>query len=1020
MNTLFAALSRLSLVGQIAALLLCVALPARIHADEAPGPDKHYTVVPPTSISVSVSTADFGLGPKVDGDWVVSCTSGPIAVGALPGDGSYALVGTYSYQIEDWNWTISNGNGEYRLDNVTTGTGNVYARQEPVVVPPLVNGVYMINKLVGDTVEPYADAMRLYTESLGHASGREQESFTSAPGSSAAFSGSNFTFDVAGTYVYELMIGVEDYWGREVGADIVTINYVVSAPMTTPSVSVTPLSSSVTAGDSVTFTASGGQNSYVWGGSAGGSGASQTVNFPAPGTYSVTVYSTAGGSYNQSNTASATISVSPAITPTTFTFGTKSHVYDGSVKTATVSPSPGNATYNSTLSGGPNAGSYPISATAFGSFSGTGSDTLTITRATPGIDTPAVTVSPASSTITAGASIAFSASNGPNGYVWGGSASGSGSSTVVVFPTAGSYSVTVYSPAGGNYNQSNVATATITVNPAPVPTAFSFGALAHTYDGSVKSATVLPNPANATYTASLTGGPNVGSYPVSATGTGIFTGTSSGTLVISKATPPVWLSPASATVPFGGSVTLTAAGGPNAYVWGGDAPGINVSAGSSQSLTFSALGTFTVTVYSQDGGNFGQSNTASATITVVPAPTTFVFGGLSHIYDGATKSATATPNPAGATFSSSLESPSSDAGAYPVSATATGNYSGSASDTLVIARSTPGVDSPGVSLTPAFSSINAGDSIAFTAANGHNGYIWGGDASGAGSTKIVPFPVAGSYTVTVYSPAGGNYNASNVATATIVVTTIPTTFSFSGTAAVYDGTMKAATVLTNPVGATYTADLIKGPDAGSYTVSAVATGAFSGSGSGTLTISPAQPVVSVSPDSATVAVGGSLTLTSSGGQNAYVWGGSASGSGDTQTVVFPAPGVFTVTVYSTPGGNYDTSLMATSVITVAYPVPTVSLTVDSMANAIKWKVEHVASARVALTRVAGLGTAEEQETAVVTIASEDAEYAGKPFEGSTQHILPTVGSYRARLIYVPMGGGPPVTNMSTITLSAAP
>ena len=58
----------------------------------------------------------------------------------------------------------------------------------------------------------------------------------------------------------------------------------------------------------------------------------------------------------------------------------------------------------------------------------------------------------------------FNASGGNNGYVWGGSASGSGATQNIVFNSPGTYTVTTYSPGGGNYTQSNTASASVTVN----------------------------------------------------------------------------------------------------------------------------------------------------------------------------------------------------------------------------------------------------------------------------------------------------------------------------------------------------------------------------------------------------------------------------------------------------------------------------------------------------------------------------------------------------------------------------
>lgn len=72
---------------------------------------------------------------------------------------------------------------------------------------------------------------------------------------------------------------------------------------------------------------------------------------------------------------------------------------------------------------------------------------------------------------------------------------------------------------------------TVVSSPAPATT-FTFSNLNFTFDGGIKTATVTPNPANATYTANLTGGPAVGSYTVTATATGNFTGSGAATLTI--------------------------------------------------------------------------------------------------------------------------------------------------------------------------------------------------------------------------------------------------------------------------------------------------------------------------------------------------------------------------------------------------------------------------------------------------------------------------------------------------------
>jgi plastocyanin len=75
-------------------------------------------------------------------------------------------------------------------------------------------------------------------------------------------------------------------------------------------VAVYPASVSITAGQSVAFSASGGSTgSYSWGGSASGSGPAQTVTFPASGSYAVTVFDTGNANFSPSPPASSAVTV---------------------------------------------------------------------------------------------------------------------------------------------------------------------------------------------------------------------------------------------------------------------------------------------------------------------------------------------------------------------------------------------------------------------------------------------------------------------------------------------------------------------------------------------------------------------------------------------------------------------------------------------------------------------------------------------------------------------------------------
>ena len=155
--------------------------------------------------------------------------------------------------------------------------------------------------------------------------------------------------------------------------------------------------------------------------------------------------------------------------------------------------------------------------------------------------------------------------------------------------------------------------------------------------------------------------------------------------------------------------------------------------------------------------------------TINKAPATVTLGNLTQTYDGSPKPVTATTAPSGLTvtltYNGSTTAPTA-AGTYTVVGTVSNiNYTGSATGTLTI---NPAPQT--VTINPTAQTIAANASVIFLAAGGQNPYVWGGSASGTGFSQNVTFPTPGTYPVTVQSPAGGNYLASNIATATITVT----------------------------------------------------------------------------------------------------------------------------------------------------------------------------------------------------------------------------------------------------------
>jgi uncharacterized repeat protein (TIGR02543 family) len=179
--------------------------------------------------------------------------------------------------------------------------------------------------------------------------------------------------------------------------------------------------------------------------------------------------------------------------------------------------------------------------------------------------------------------------------------------------------------------------------------------------------------------------------------------------------------------------------------------------------------------------------------------------------------------------------------------TDTRNFADSAAATLLDVNSA----GQAVTVSPPSSIVAAGTVIKFAAGGGANGYVWGGAASGSGETQTVAFALPGGFEVTAYSPAGGVYARSNIASASVTVNPVP------------------------------------------------------------------QAVV-LSPATALAEPNRPITFTAAGGRNGYVWGGSANGTGETQTLSFSATGTYAVSAYSPAGGAFMRSNTATAQLTVAY------------------------------------------------------------------------------------------------------
>ncbi len=175
----------------------------------------------------------------------------------------------------------------------------------------------------------------------------------------------------------------------------------------------------------------------------------------------------------------------------------------------------------------------------------------------------------------------------------------------------------------------------------------------------------------------------------------------------------------------GNSVTLTASGG-NSYAWTGGA--------TTAAATFSASGTYTVTVTS--GG--GSTATASQTVTINPAPTATISGATTGCASvvltasgGNSYAWTGGATTAAATFSAS--------GTYIVTVTDANGCTATASETVTVNA-----------FSPAISGGTTGcDNLTLTASGGIS-YEW----SNGSSTAATNFTESGTYIVTVTAASG--------------------------------------------------------------------------------------------------------------------------------------------------------------------------------------------------------------------------------------------------------------------------
>ncbi len=530
-------------------------------------------------------------------------------------------------------------------------------------------------------------------------------------------------------------------------------------------------------------------------------------------------------------------------------WGTLNFTYDGSspTVTATLAEETGVAC---TVTGavGPNAGSYPVSASCNGSnHTASGNATATIAKATGAVawGTLNFTYDGSSPTVTA----TLAEETGVACTVTG-----------TVGPNAGSYPV-IASCDGSNHAASGNATATI----AKATGTVSFGPTNFTFDGTAHSTTVelAQEPA---VTCALT---PTGDYPRLHAGSTTLAATCAGTNYEASGSTTLVVAAKGVSLALTGLGTFPYDGNPHpaGVTVTGEVTGfpavvdITYDGGATPPV---GVGSHAVAAELAASATDYSASPVSGLIVIEVAQATVTLGDLSAVYDGDPHAASVSTEPTGLTVSVTYDGVNDvpvNAGSYAVVATVTQQgYSGSASGTLVIAKAEATVAI--TDTTQAWDGNPKPVTVTTTPANLAVAVTYDGDGT--------PPSAVGSYAV-VATITDANHSGSANATLTI------TAGAASGIAA------NGATTFTGVAGQPLTGALpaVKVTDAGGHPVAGVAVTFTAGANSGTLT------GASQTTDSSGIATLGGWILDATPGTNTVV----ASAAGVTGTVAFTATGV---------------------------------------------------------------------------------------------------------------------------------
>jgi hypothetical protein len=808
-----------------------------------------------TSAPFVVAAGGGAVTPTITGPSTLSCTGGTITLTSSSATGNLWSTGATTQSI-----TVSVA-GSY---TVTVTTAGCSATSAPLIVTSFVSPVASNN-------------------GPGCATGTVQLSVTSVTGATYAWTGPHgftstvqnpvltnvSTANTPGPYTVKVTAGTCSF----TLSTTVAVNAIPATPVITQTLGTNPSA----AGASITLDAGAGFTAYLW--STGATTRTITVAPTVTTTYTVT------GSNGGCSSAAASRTQTVTGGGTTPTISGPASFCPGVPITLTSSSATGN-----TWSTG--ATTQSINVSVAGSYTVTVAGLTSVAKAITANPAQAIPTISGGTSFCAGGTVTLT-SSATTGNLW---STGATTQSINV-SVAGSYTVTVTNASGCNATSAAFA---VTANPAVATTPTISGPASFCAGGSItltSSATTGNLWSTGATTQSITVSA-AGSYSVTATNAGGCQATSAPFAVTANALPATPAISGATAFCAGGSTTLTSSS-TTGNLWSTGA--------TTQSITVSAAGSYSVTVTNASGC---QATSAATVVSVNPLPATPIISGPTSLCGGATiilTSSSATGNlwSTGATTQSIAVSA---AGSYSVTVTDPSGCSATSAAYAVTANPLPAT--PTISGPAAFCT---GGTITLTSSSA-TGNLW---STGA-TTQSISVSTAGSYSVTVTNASGCSATS---AVSVVTANPLPVTPVITGPNAICGAgtiTLTSSSATGNLWSTGVTTQSITVSAAGSYTVTVTnpsGCSATSGAFAVTVTAPPATPVIS---GVSSFCAGGSTTLTSSSATG-NLWSTGAT----TQSIAVSAAGAYSVTVTNASGCS-ATSIALNVTVNAAPATPVIS------------------------------------------------------------------------------------------------